>query len=424
MNRLLQFIGLATIILTTGYTILYLKSNNEAFNESLRVFGLISFLMLIGYIIIRFIWGKSWMKKGGVSDIVSNDLVEAFNTFLEDLPNPSKSNTSNLLGHLIYRFTRLGVFSFLIALIPIILLWQQNQLLNTQNDKLEDQTRLFSKQNDKIDSQIQLEESNRRGALIVMMSNIMDKVDDELKISYKQGTSRMITDQLVGRIVALSYAFRPYRFWQDSMLTEQQYSPERGQLLLALVNSDLDSMTYRAIYEKSTFEGAYLNNANLKNANLRGVKLQRATLNGANLINANLRNADLEEANLTKVLMARANLVGVDLKGAIIKQADMTKANLTNAYASEVNLRGTTMEGAKLRGADLAQANLAGTNLRNADLSNTILIGVKVKNSKWLEKLEDWNVKGISNITQMYFLNTSLKKDTKGEAYYFLHAQN
>ena len=106
-----------------------------------------------------------------------------------------------------------------------------------------------------------------------MMSNIMDKVDEELTKDWNGDKKRNLSPQLIGRIAALSQSFRPYRFWQDSMLIEKPFSPERGQLLLALIKSELDTMTYKRIYDETTFDQAYLDGARLITPYLNMAKL-------------------------------------------------------------------------------------------------------------------------------------------------------
>ena len=312
MDRLLKFIGLATVILSIGYGILQLKSNNAIFNEALRILGLVALVIIVGYIIARMIWGKNWMIKGGATILVGSDLISAFRLFLGELPAPSKEITANLAGHLVYRFTRLGIFGFLIALIPIVLLWQQNQLLSNQNEK--------------IDAQIELDESSRRGNLVVMMSNIMDSINEEINTVEDRGdSSRVLSTQLIGRIAALSYAFRPYRFWQDSALIENPLSPERGQLLLALVNSDLDTSTYKIIYQESTFTDSYLKHANLSNAYLVGIDLKGSNLNGASLNNTNLSYADIQNSDF-----GSTDFRGVNLNNTIICDIELLYAKVSN----------------------------------------------------------------------------------------------
>ena len=251
------------------------------------------------------------------------------------------------------------------GLLGSVLLYNQNELLEIQNTTLE-------KQNEKIDAQIELEESNRRGNLIVMMSNVMDEISRELQ--QKDNPSRKISEQLIGRISALSYAFRPYRFWQDSSLIATPLSPERGQLLLALVNSNLNSSTYEDIYRKATFTQASLDGAYLPETNL---------------ITALLNNAELSDATL----------IG---------------AELNNAFLIEANLRGSYLQKTILCNATLTDADLRGAEWENTDLRKAKLNGVKVKELNWIEKLEGLEVKGMDSIRFHYEVDATVHKDTFG----------
>lgn len=394
MNRLLQFTGLLAWIIIIGYGLIYLKEHSTVFNEGLKILGLLTFILGSGYIIVRLIWGDKWLLQSGKAIFVGNDLIKAFNQFLEELPKPTKATTANLAGHLVYRFTRLGIFGVLIALLPLFLLWQQNNLLNLQNakidrqnelfdfqnkrvdeqtnlfkeqnksivaqtellnsqndltkqqnDKLESQNQLFSAQNEeindqtslletqnkKLDVQINLSESSRRSALIMMMSNIMDKVDEELKNDWNKDGIRNLSPQLIARIVALSKAFRPYRFWQENKLTDKLYSPERGQLLLAIAKVDLDINTYDRIFRGASFENAFLEKADLGGLYMARINLASANLAGTNFEASNLSNAVLINTNLKEANLTFAELKGALLMGAEFSVTGITSANLTHA---------------------------------------------------------------------------------------------
>ncbi len=82
-------------------------------------------------------------------------------------------------------------------------------------------------------------------------------------------------------------------------LPKKEYSPERAQLLLSLVNSRLDSITMNRIYESTTFDQSYLFTVNLRKANLIGADLIVANLSEADLVFANLSEANLREADLS-----------------------------------------------------------------------------------------------------------------------------
>ena len=258
------------------------------------------------------------------------------------------------------------------GLLGSVLLYNQNQLLE--------------KQNEKIDAQIQLEESNRRGALIVMMSNIMDKVDDELTTDWNNDKKRNLSPQLIGRISALSQSFSPYRFWQDTSLIEKPLSPERGQLLLALVKSDLDTNTYKTIYNETTFESAYLD--------------------GAKLNSAFLKSADLNNASLRDVFLVGANMNDIKLMNADISNSIILKSFLNNARLEDINFSGTNLWLTELNRAIMTgDINLFETDLRDVELNYA-----SVSWNNMEERLNEWNVKGKENIIKTYKMTLLSKK--------------
>jgi len=325
------------------------------------------------------------------------------------------------------------------GLLGSVLLYNQNQLLEKQNEKIDSQ-------NKKIDSQIQLEEYSRRGNLIVMMSNIMDKADEEIRRAEENGdSSRALSQLLIGRIAALSQAFRPYRFLQDSMLIEKPLSPERGQLLLALVNSELDSLTYLNIYRDATFEQAYLekvdlvranlnganlNLANLVNANLKEADMKKIYLNNANMTNANLSNTDLINASLNQAILNNANLINTDLLSSDLSQAyllnahlnnaDLSNSDLTDAKLNNADLGNGIIHGVDFVNADLRNVNLTNTSLLDVDLTNANLTNVRVHRIDWIRKLEDWKIYGRDSLKKNMTIDTILRNSKDNIYHYYL----
>lgn len=337
-----------------------------------------------------------WLGRVGLGFLLGSGLKSSMRELYSQLPGNVKRNTlADVTTNVIWRVTRIGLFGLLIALIPIFLLWKQNQLFERQNEKMEEQTKLFEKQNEKIDNQIHLEESNRRGNLIVMISNVMDKVDEELKEDWNNDGVRNLSPQLIGRITGLSQSFRPYLFWQDSILSTHPLSPERGQLLAVLGNSKLALSTYDEIYENVTFEAAYLEDVVMTNGNYK-----KAYLSESNMKYAYLRNADFTQATLSYSDLSEGYLVDTKLKGADLNQTDLTN---------------TVLIGADLRSSDLREAILKGVDLREALLND-----VKVQEINWIDKLSNWNVKGIEEIKLKYFVDTIAKKDYLGNNYYLI----
>lgn len=359
-----------------------------------------------------------WLGRAGFSFLLGPGLKSSMQQLYKELPaNVKRDTLADVTTQVIWRFTRIGLLAVFMALIPTVLLWQQNE-------KIDEQTKLFEKQNEKIDNQIQLEESNRRGALIVMMSNIMDKVDEEIRKAEERGdSSRTLSPQLIGRIGALSHSFRPYRFWQDSTLTKIPFSPERGQLLSALVQSRLNSNTYKAIYEEATFESAFLEKANLKNKNLINTILSRADLSYSFLVGTEFTDTDLSYANFTSANVAAASLHSVraefsNFSKTILVNTDFSSSklnntNFINARLSKTNLSYASLINADFRYAFLDENNFKGANFTGVDLTTTFVTDIH-----WINQLEKYKVVGLKEIIQKYEVDISSKLDTLNKIYY------
>lgn len=241
------------------------------------------------------------------------------------------------------------------GLVTIILTVNQNQLLEAQNKK--------------IDMQTQLMESERRSSLIFMMSNILDKVDYEIKeqnwkieafksldnpwVGLPDSLRYNLSTPLIGRVVALSRAFQPYYRLQDTVLSKRVSSPERGQLFIALMQNKLDSATQSAIAINGNFSFAVIRQIRLDNAKFQHISLSHADLSGASLASAFLKCADLSESTLQHTVFVGANLIRANLKGADLKGALLGRTKLM-----EANLEGANLEDVIFNGADLTMANL------------------------------------------------------------------
>ncbi|MBP6825431.1 MAG: pentapeptide repeat-containing protein [Saprospiraceae bacterium] len=248
-------------------------------------------------------------------------------------------------------------------------------------------------QNTLIQHQMSLEEASRRGALVMLMSNIMDKVDDEIKEQksdlLKTGISRAAVDtmkfslskSLIGQITALSHSFKPYRYLEGGTLIESPLSPERGQLLITLVQIPLDSTTRHQIYLYATFQNADLKDAILNRANLSGLDLNDANFTKSYLIGANLHRTMLKGADLSYANLSNANLEAANMDGAVLKRTILFKANLLASSFVKANLMEAILELSDLHQSTLNGASLIRANLSGADLSGADLLGDEFYNT-------------------------------------------
>ena len=310
---------------------------------TLQGLGVVALLVLV----VRLYLGRDWLRRLGQEFVIGSDLIEATENLLNDLPKPKNETTANFIGHLVYRFTRLGLIGLILALIPITLLYQQNKLLLKQNERLDQQT--------------YLQEAERRSSLVFLFSNIMDAIDKELKEDYGNDSIRNLSPELTGRIVGLSTRLKPYYYLDGDTLITKPLSPERGQLLISLIVSELDSLGGREVYGRSDFSYADLKDSNLSHSNLYYVDLTSADLRSAFLSDANLRNANLRDANLNWAYLGHADLVDADLRNATLRNATLRHADLTNA---------------DLRNADFSNVDLTNANLNNAIVEGDFLLKI------------------------------------------------
>ncbi|RMG85596.1 MAG: pentapeptide repeat-containing protein [Bacteroidetes bacterium] len=344
---------------------------------------------------------------------------------------------------------------------------EQTHLAQTQIDQVEIQNQLIQKQVKSIEEQTELIEAERRGSVGSLMGTILDRVDAELQQN-KWLKKRQLTPELIGRIAALSQSFKPYRYLQNDSLIDKPISPEKGQLLLSLIQSRMDNKSYLAIFNQSNFDyaelpGTYLAKAFLNNIQLRHANLTRTDLTNASLKSADLALADAQRAIFINALLDGADFSGADLKGAVFENARMrttilnealmngtnlVKANLDGAEMQKTQLIAADLERAKMKGVNFLETNLSNAVLRKADLRSALLRrvnlsgsdlrdanfigtrmmvsedgktvfpnleGAKVDSPDWLEKLAKNAVIKGGNLADFYEVNPVQKEDTSGK---------
>lgn len=325
---------------------------------------------------------------------------------------------------------------FLVAMVIVggslgsgYLFFKQNKYAKNQLLHLDQQTA----------NQLELMASTRKSNALILMNNLYDKINEELKNS----PDRKLSTPTIERIATLNHSFEPYRYLENGQLSEKKWSPERGQLLLMLIKMNIDTSSFSQIKSTVSFLGADLKGTDLNGADLSGIDLRQANLADSKLQKVILKKADLREINLWGTNLSGANLKSADLKRADLQWADLDNANLNNADMDDANLssaklrnvtlrearlRWGEMKGALLNGADLmgmdllatdlSRANFANTNLSNTNLRWAILketdftqanleevldlTNAAVPDEQWLSNLEKLQVTGATTIQTNY----------------------
>jgi uncharacterized protein YjbI with pentapeptide repeats len=275
-----------------------------------------------------------------------------------------------------------------------------------------------------------LESANKQYELSVFVDVLQAEIE----------TKDTLSKASVDKIVRLCAAQVPYFRDVTDSLAEHALSPERGQMLFALLRMEIDSLTWSRILNEADFSGADLRNMALQGADLRGVRLDRADLSGADLSGANLRGAHLLEAKLRRTVLDQADLSGADIKranarwssahhanfysadlngasirAAILDHADLNGADLRWVDADEASLAYTCLVGADLEGVKLKRTNLTQSDMRRVQffqnaLESTILTDARLDSAQiekqWLERLDAWQTVGRESIGQSYRAET------------------
>ncbi len=402
-RNILISIGLGAIL---GWALGFLRLPYLEKNHSFSL-GFIACLsiVLLGFL-LKYIWEKNTLRSN-----LSNEISSTQNTFKK------------------YTFLSILTLSFILigGLTSSFLFFQQNKFSKIKAEQL----------NKKLAEQFELEATTRKSNSLILINNLFDKIDTELK----NNPTRILSDETIERIAALNYSFEPYQYFDGEKFSKKKWSPERGQLLLMLARTEMDSVAFSQIKSRISFLGADLRNADLAGVDLSEVDLRQANFDHANLASTNLNKANLEKASLQKTNLKNAKLnetnlkntdmqwaefqaaelTGVLLNGANLSNAKLRKVDLTTADLRWANLRNAFLNGANLTEAnlletDLSQANLEdanftkanlvttvfiGANLTGADLTEADLLGAKI-DKDWLEKLDTWQVIGAKNIQESY----------------------
>ncbi len=287
----------------------------------------------------------------------------------------------------------------LLGYISIFFLWKQNTLLENQNLKIEQQTYLI--------------EADRRASQVFIMGEVLSDLNIELE--NKENIKRVISKTLTGRIISLSRAMKPYRYLNNDSLIKNRISPERGQLLISLIESNIDS-TYLIdnIIKKCDFTFSDLNRANLDNSSFNGVNLSysdfsASSLNntdfkGSNLTKSNFRGAKLKKANFSNVILNNSDLRGLKVNDSDFSKSSILSSDLRLASFHNTDFNNSKLDDSKLRFTFFTHSNLSHCSLNNinfesselsfVDLSHSKIFEANFENIRWLDNLKvhrsDW----------------------------------
>ncbi len=304
----------------------------------------------------------------------------------------------------------------IMSIITIIIALKSNSLLEDQNVKID-------YQNNRVVQQNQLLEADRRSSLVFLFNNIMDALDKELKepvsnidlLVENKSIKGKISKQLSGRIISLSKRLMPYKIYDystDSLSV--LVSPERGQLLINLLEANLDTVSLSHIYGKGDFSYAQLNDYTTESLYLKGINLSHASWKNSTIVNANFNSANLTKAKLQGTTFARVEFQGATLDSVNLMHGSILNCQCANLKLIGANLTNTALAGSDLRNASLVGAKLDSTRLLTSDLSGMLFYertsDTIITNRTFMSHLDRLKIVGREEIKDEYELIKAVVK--------------
>lgn len=223
---------------------------------------------------IRFFIGKKigevflgWRLSGSIKQLV-REIKEK---------NVQNETIGDVLTHILWRFTRIGLFAVLLAIIPSAILIVQTKLLSNQN-------KLLTYQNERIEQQNHLIEAQRRSSYLDLVQSTTNDIKQEL--SEPNNTSRKLSSTLIAEIIALSNALLPYKILINDSISATALSPERGILFQFILDINIAESDLCKILFEGNFEQSYFDKLRIV-----GDTLPIVSLNGSRVENLEVRNS-------------------------------------------------------------------------------------------------------------------------------------
>lgn len=337
-----------------------------------------------------------------------------------------------------------GLIAAMAALAGTALLFNQNQLLKSQMALMEDQNAKIKEQTAFLAQDVQLAEAARNAEITVEITKIAELLGAAMQANTSPeiggwagqvpmlDPATQIDQSLIMRISAASQASRPYRFldvsqgttdefgkmriamqrrreelpqsyalmekgfgWidppQEAELIDRPASPERGQLLRALVLSGVHE------YEVLNFFGLDLSFAFARDMvlilqSMQNAKLAFADFTRAQILESNFGGAAMENALLIRTRIERSSFSSIlsdDAKGPYRTEGEiyptfLAGLDLSESYVADSQftfVRGVAMnfDHATLINSSFAHSWLSGATFRGAVLLGVDFTGVDLK---------------------------------------------
>jgi len=256
-----------------------------------------------------------------------------------------------------YRLTAyFGVVSFVLTLLTCYLLLKQNHLIENQNILID---------------------SQRKGDLVLLLSDLMNQVS--IEVSLKNGK---LSGETKSRIVALSHSFKPYKSLSFSNDLGSKLSPERGQLLTFLALSNVNKSDLSYVFSQGNFKYS-----DLEGVKIRDGYLKRVDLSGANLTNAKLLNSNIDSAYFLNTTLENVSFVGSDLSYSQF-ESDIDSCSFYNTLLYDVDFNSSSLNACNFEDVTFFNSKFINATLENVNFGSSNIDEVIVGSDRSIKKLD------------------------------------
>lgn len=218
-------------------------------------------------------------------------------------------------------------------------------------------------------------------------------MDEELKDT-TNNLERKLSTQLIGRIISLSEGLKPYQFLENDSIISSPLSPERGQLLINILYSELNEETLQKIFNKANFTFSDLRNVDFSthniDSNARNSAIKNVNLKGSNFSYANLSSCNFNGSNLQSCIFSGANLFGTTFDSA-----DLSFTTFKNLRKEFYNSEFCTFMDAKIEGIEFGDSYID-----DIDFQGAVFL-----TKSWLNSLKKSNIEGYEYFEENYYIN-------------------
>lgn len=278
----------------------------------------------------------------------------AVNAWANWLANDRSKNipgdeTKNLIAAIIARRFRIKYVAIFVSLLPILFIAFQTWLIINQNRLLTRANQLIERSNELVRVQNVLAESGRKAALVGELTSIFESIEEELREARRldSKTEYKVSSFLTSRIIAISQAFQPYRYLDEKgELIARPRSPERGQLLMSLVqaNINIDDIIRNAVFTGSSLKKCVLKNQKLAYLNISDGAVHNSVLNNVVFYKGDFNTTDFYQTWITNTEFVNCNLEWTDFTeclidtGCVFKDCIMNDIDIQQCYTTVPDL--------------------------------------------------------------------------------------